>query len=1025
MSSSGSSSAPSDKELPSSGAKSSGSGHARPGHQDEQGERRPVTTAAALSHEGGHDSPTVQARMSRVNLVCCALLVLLVPGLLGSALTLIALPSCLNRKEESDATGTVAAIPEKLFQLPLDDISSPNLKLGKDVDCRNHIRVVQPIRDGSTLYICGTNARAPTDWQIQAADLTLVPAANQVPVLGINTSNEAQGRCPNYLHQSSQTLWLDDAPSMGSSCVVALTVLSTDQYGFFRLTPRGFPLRSTDTRAIQKPHVVGAFSTAEHAYFVFREEGIERKACGARNVSTLARLCKTLPTGFPIWRTACSLAPSSPSLPSTTDSAVCAFLLRDVEHGFGTSTFYDLIQRDDYTLSRPLHISQVLSPRPGMTCPSGPRNLSTADTKFWLEHPLVTQVPKQRYDRPFYAHSGVAFRSLVAFVLNETWGAWVVCYVATGAVLKLAEESAAAGQIPAPARLVDTFKVTAEPIRKMLVSVQRRSLYVFSDDDVRQYRLDACEGRHADCPSCLLDPFCGWDGSKCLPHVVGCAHESHHIYDQQQAYEQQQPQGAEHHSHWTLANPVVEHEPIIRTHSHQQKEDGAYRPLYIGLGLAALLVSAMGGSMLTALVFLASSHGTTPDTPTVDGGSIKIPEVNTRATSPTSLLISTRPMPSTTRQAMVKLPVKVFTRGKLYYRSAHLDDDRGHLFVGAMDHLFKLRLGDISGPPLQLGKDVDCRNHIREVQADTRRKHAVCLRHELQVAHGLASVDDAPSPGNSTIVAMWRLRNGRSAIYRAAVPNMDPNKPSYSFLLSDPADTAKFNGASYWLPDLENGVLLGAFVTFNHGYPDSAVCAFRLEDIERAFNGTSFYELSLSRNSPSKIVRPDSAAYPGTGSTCVPDSRTLPPTGPDYLASHPLLAVPPKERHERPFFALPGVTFSGVAAMVLKEAWGSWLVCYVATETGLVMKVAEEIIAGGQAPAPSVLVDEFNTTAEPIRKMLVSTKHRNLYVFSDSDIRQYRLDACEERHLDCRACVRDPFCGWDGTHCVPHVGGCV
>ncbi|XP_049518990.1 nuclear pore complex protein DDB_G0274915-like [Dermacentor silvarum] len=111
MSSSGSSSAPSDKELPSSGAKSSGSGHARPGHQDEQGERRPVTTAAALSHEGGHDSPTVQARMSRVNLVCCALLVLLVPGLLGSALTLIALPSCLNRKEESDATGTVAAIP--------------------------------------------------------------------------------------------------------------------------------------------------------------------------------------------------------------------------------------------------------------------------------------------------------------------------------------------------------------------------------------------------------------------------------------------------------------------------------------------------------------------------------------------------------------------------------------------------------------------------------------------------------------------------------------------------------------------------------------------------------------------------------------------------------------------------------------------------------------------------------------------------------------------------------------------------
>ncbi|XP_054932773.1 semaphorin-2A-like isoform X2 [Dermacentor andersoni] len=164
---------------------------------------------------------------------------------------------------------------EKLFQLPLDDISSPN---SKELDL---------MAPSDNVNKCGVYRG-----QHRAADLTLVPAASQVPVLGINTSNEAQGRCPNYLHQSSRTLWLDDAPTSGSSCVVALTVLPTDQYGFFRLTPSGFLLRSTDTRGVQKPHVVDAFSTAEHAYFVFREEGIERKACGARNVSTLARLCK-------------------------------------------------------------------------------------------------------------------------------------------------------------------------------------------------------------------------------------------------------------------------------------------------------------------------------------------------------------------------------------------------------------------------------------------------------------------------------------------------------------------------------------------------------------------------------------------------------------------------------------------------------------------------------------------------------------------------------------------------------------
>ncbi|GLH07394.1 Uncharacterized protein GBIM_12859 [Gryllus bimaculatus] len=33
-------------------------------------------------------------------------------------------------------------------------------------DCRNHIRVIQPMGDGGRLYICGTNAHSPKDWVI-------------------------------------------------------------------------------------------------------------------------------------------------------------------------------------------------------------------------------------------------------------------------------------------------------------------------------------------------------------------------------------------------------------------------------------------------------------------------------------------------------------------------------------------------------------------------------------------------------------------------------------------------------------------------------------------------------------------------------------------------------------------------------------------------------------------------------------------------------------------------------------------
>ncbi|XP_075724737.1 semaphorin-2A-like [Rhipicephalus microplus] len=400
-----------------------------------------------------------------------------------------------------------------------------------------------------------------------------------------------------------------------------------------------------------------------------------------------------------------------------------------------------------------------------------------------------------------------------------------------------------------------------------------------------------------------------------------------------------------------------------------------------------------------------------------------------------------------------------------YYDKDHYHDNARYYddvyYYNQREHLFKLSLDDISGQPLQmlhlpapqesiqnctafgggkLGKDVDCRNHIREVLPirDGSTLYVCGTNSRSPTDWQVRASDLTLVPAAERVFITGSNETGKAEgrcsyfvsdnnpslwLVPNAVAALSTASHAYFVYREDAAERQAY--ASDWLPDLEGGVLLGAFVTFNHGHPDSAVCAFRLEDIERAFNGSSFYELSFSRSSLSRIVKPSSAAYPGTGSACVSDSRTLPPAGPDFLASHPLLAVPPKERHERPFFALPGVAFSGVTAFVLNEAWGSWIVCYVATATGLVMKIAEEVVAEGQTPVPAELVDAFNTTVEPIRKMLVSKKHRSLYVFSDDDVRQYRIDDCEGRYLECTACVRDPFCGWDATRCRRHVDGCV
>ncbi|KAH8039674.1 hypothetical protein HPB51_008267 [Rhipicephalus microplus] len=679
---------------------------------------------------------------------------------------------------------------EKLFKLPLDDITSPDLKLGKDVDCRNHIRVVQPIRDGSTLYICGTNSRAPTDWQIQAADLTLVPAANQVPMVGTNESEKAEGRCPYYVYQSSESLWLDDAPSNGSSSVVALTTLSTGVHGLFRYgvsNPRGLRLRSDDSRAVQKPVLVGAFSTAEHAYFVFREEGVERKACGSRNLSTVARVCKNEIgdsaqnaepwTSLMKVRLRCIDNASAnfsfdeihasywvPDLDNGVlfgafvsiartwdgvahyDSAVCAFSLQDIERELANSTFYELTQGGMYTLSHPLPLSQVLSPRPGVTCPPGPRTISTADTVFWVTHPLVTQTPKQRHKRLFYAHSGVAFRSLVAFVLNETSTSPIYAMMHESHYQNLSQQNVIPQNLHTHghhAYQEQQPKLEAEhQIYRSIAIPQQGSKHELSKW-TRSHRSKIGEQ---------------WERARSLnrsgidqrfsrfwsnPHNT-IDHRSHHAADNVAHYYDKD----HYHDNTRYYDDVY----------YYNQRDNLFKLSLddiSGQPLQVLHLPAPQESIQNCTAFGGGKLGKDVDCrnhirevlPIRDGSMLYVCGTNSR--SPTDWQVRASDL------TLVPAEERVFITGS------------NETWKGGRTLLvFRLRQQSV---------------------AVARFVNTMFLDRVRSIA------DDAPLSGVSSVVAMWRLRNGRSAIYRSAVPNVDPNKPVYSFLLTDPADTAKFN----------------------------------------------------------------------------------------------------------------------------------------------------------------------------------------------------------------------------------------
>ena len=86
---------------------------------------------------------------------------------------------------------------------------------------------------------------------------------------------------------------------------------------------------------------------------------------------------------------------------------------------------------------------------------------------------------------------------------------------------------------------------------------------------------------------------------------------------------------------------------------------------------------------------------------------------------------------------------------------------------------------------------------------------------------------------------------------------------------------------------------------------------------------------------------------------------------------------------------------------------------YIGTQTGQVYKVSQWRDDEGRLQ--SQLLDTFQATLEqePIRAMEISRHRRQLYVTSDSGIRQIDLNLCSVRYSGCGQCIRDPACGWD------------
>ncbi|XP_066909227.1 semaphorin-2A [Halyomorpha halys] len=484
--------------------------------------------------------------------------------------------------DESKGTLYVGAM-DRVYRLNLSNISHSNcerdvlnlepsnvgncVSKGKSehFDCRNHIRVIQPIGDGERLYVCGTNAHNPKDWVLYS-NLTHLGRNQYVPGIGMGIA-----KCPYDPADNSTAVWVEKGnpgglPALYSGTNAEFTkadtvIFRTDLHNF-TTGKKEFAFKRTmkyDSKWLDKPDFVGSFDIDQYVFFFFRETAVEYINCGKSVYSRVARVCKRDTGGKNIlsqnWvtylkaRLNCSIPGEFPfyfneiqsiyKVPgdntrfygtfttSTTGlmgSAICEFDLSAIQAAFA-GKFKD--QATSSSAWLPVLSNKVPEPRPGQ-CVNNTETLPDSVLNFIRSHPLMDAAVAHRNDRPVFYKRDLLFTHLVVDILRyDVFGdklEFVVYYTGTnlGRVYKIVQWYNEEGEPQSV--LLDIFDVTpGEPIRVMEISKKHKSIYVASDERVRQIDLVMCNRRYDNCLRCVHDPYCGWDKdtNTCKPFTPG------------------------------------------------------------------------------------------------------------------------------------------------------------------------------------------------------------------------------------------------------------------------------------------------------------------------------------------------------------------------------------------------------------------------------------------------------------------------------------------------------------------------
>lgn len=224
--------------------------------------------------------------------------------------------------------------------------------------------------------------------------------------------------------------------------------------------------------------------------------------------------------------------------------------------------------------------------------------------------------------------------------------------------------------------------------------------------------------------------------------------------------------------------------------------------------------------------------------------------------------------------------------------------------------------------------------------------------------------------------------------------------------------------------------VLGVFTTQANSITGSAVCAFYMDDIEKAFSG----KFKEQRNSESawtpvpeeQVPKPRPGCCAGEGSAAAyKSSTTFPDDTLTFIKSYPLMDESVPSVNDKPYFTRTTSRFklTQIAVDTSAGPYKNYTVVFLGSDNGHVLKILASTEGANASFSTQLLedIDVYNPNKCNVRGedrrvlgLELDRDHHALFVAFSSCVIRVPLSRCSEYSNCKKSCLssRDPYCIW-------------